>query len=338
MDKAKMHTLLGELRTSLENEIFGQKELIDEIVACFLASGHALMTGAPGLAKTTLVKVFAEHLQLIFGRVQFTADLLPSDITGSEILNLSDDGKKRVFSFQKGPIFVNLLLADEINRASPRTQSALLEAMQERKVTVAGQTHDLPGPFMVLATQNPFDMEGTYPLPEAQIDRFLIHTLVDYPSIEAQLKIVSEHAHGTLVGEQDKPKGFLRLNANDVRDLIAAAHKIRVPDPILAAINDLVMLTRPHFEGVTEKIRQCVEYGASPRAGIGIVSIAKAYALMEGAEHVQWIHVKRMARPVLRHRIKLNFEARRDRIEADQLINDLVESYEHKNQKTLWEV
>ena len=192
MDKAKIHATLSELRSNLESEIFGQKQLIDEIVACFLASGHALITGSPGLAKTTLVKVFAQHLQLMFGRVQFTADLLPSDITGSEILNISDDGKKRVFSFQKGPIFVNLLLADEINRASPRTQSALLEAMQEQKVTAAGKTHDLPNPFMVLATQNPLDMEGTYPLPEAQMDRFLIHTWVSYPSAEAQLKIISE--------------------------------------------------------------------------------------------------------------------------------------------------
>jgi len=328
--------LAANLRADVGGAVFGQEDLITETLCCLMAGGHILMTGAPGLAKTTLVRVFARHLGVKFGRVQFTPDLLPSDIIGAEILNVDRDSGRRHFEFSGGPVFTNLLLADEINRASPRTQSALLEAMQERTVTVGGKQHMLPAPFMVFATQNPFESEGTFPLPEAQLDRFLVHTLVDYPDAAAEQKILLEHAGGKLVGEQvgQAANSGRQLSAEDVSALIARAKTVRVDEAILGGIRDLVRSTRPEDELCPDNLRPALWYGAGPRAGISLVSMTRSLALIEGSESVRWSHVRRFAKPVLRHRMRLTAQGARDGVDEDQIIDTLITRLEDR-QKNL---
>jgi MoxR-like ATPase len=335
-------SLAAQLRESVGGSVFGQQELITETLCCLLAGGHILMTGAPGLAKTTLVRVFSRFLGLKFGRVQFTPDLLPSDIIGAEILNVDRETGRRHFEFSQGPVFTNLLLADEINRASPRTQSALLEAMQERSVTVGGRSHPLPLPFMVFATQNPFESEGTFPLPEAQLDRFLLHTLVDYPESDAEHRILKEHAAGKLVGEQHGESGgadAMSLKPGELAALITRARQVSVDDAILTGIRDLARSSRPDDELCPETIRSAIWYGAGPRAGISLVSVARALALIEKSEAVRWSHVRRMAKPVLRHRIRLTAAGARaargdGRMDEDGIIDLLLERLEAR-QKNL---
>jgi MoxR-like ATPase len=319
------------LQTRIGDLIFGQEDLVREVLCCLLASGHVLITGAPGLAKTTLVRVIASHLGLDFGRIQFTPDLLPSDITGCEILNIDPETQRRNFAFSQGPVFANFILADEINRASPRTQSALLEAMQEKKITVAGKNYELPRPFMVFATQNPFESEGTFPLPEAQLDRFLLHALMSYPEEGAEMKILREHANNALIGEQYSHKITHALSAQQVIDIISCTQRVHVPDEILTAIKELVRATRPGDEHCPEELAASLWYGAGPRAGISLVSVCKSLALMEGMEHVRWRHVRRMAKPVLRHRLRLTLSASRDRINIDTLIDNLLNQLEDRH-------
>lgn len=325
--------IVDELRRKVNAAIFGQDDLITETLVCFLSSGHILMTGAPGLAKTTLVRVFSQHLGLDFGRIQFTPDLLPSDIIGTDILNMEASGK-RSFEFSRGPVFTNLLLADEINRASPRTQSALLEAMQEKSCTVSGTLHRLPNPFMVFATQNPFESEGTFPLPEAQLDRFLLHTLVQYPDQAAEEHILKTHAAGRLAGEQrdlNAYKSDTPLNTETIQALMRQCQAIRVDDAILRAVTELVRSTRPDSENCPEDIRKGIWYGAGPRAGISLVSAGKAMALLDKSEEVRWHHVKRLVKPVLRHRIRLSAQATRDRLTEDRVIDELVDRLESRH-------
>lgn len=320
------HDLASKLRSKISSLIFGQEELITETLSCLLAGGHILLTGAPGLAKTTLVRVFANVLGLEFGRVQFTPDLLPSDILGSEILNIDPETGRRSFEFSRGPVFTNLLLADEINRASPRTQSALLEAMQERAVTVAGKRHLLPQPFLVFATQNPFESEGTFPLPEAQMDRFLMHTLVDYPAADAEQKMLLAHAARELIGE--KVDWGIKENTLTHGNLTEAMERVRqvpVDETLISVINDLVRSSRPEDPLCPKQIRDSIWYGAGPRAGISLISASRAYALLSKSEVVRWQHIKRMARPVLRHRIRLAAHASRDGMTEDQIVDSLIE-------------
>ncbi len=329
--------LAGRLRDNVSKSVFGQEALITETLCCLLAGGHILMTGAPGLAKTTLVRVFAKNLGLQFGRVQFTPDLLPSDIIGSEILNVDKDSQRRHFEFAPGPVFTNLLLADEINRASPRTQSALLEAMQERAVTAFGKRHILPQPFMVFATQNPFESEGTFPLPEAQLDRFLVHTLVPYPDEAAEAQILKEHAAGRLVGEQHGEEGAQahdELTAKDVAALIARAQSMPIDDSILAGVRDLVRSSRPEDPLCPDTLKNVIWYGAGPRAGLSLVSTARALALIEKSEGVRWSHIRRMAKPVLRHRLRLTAQGQREGMSEDSFITTLLERLESR-QKNL---
>jgi len=316
----------AKLRAAITALIFGQEELITETLSCLLAGGHILLTGAPGLAKTTLVRVFANVLGLQFGRIQFTPDLLPSDILGSEILNIDPESGRRSFEFSKGPVFTNLLLADEINRASPRTQSALLEAMQERSITVAGKRHILPQPFIVFATQNPFESEGTFPLPEAQMDRFLMHSLVDYPSVDAEQRMLTAHAARELIGEKVewKPDEDL-LPAATLDNVMEQARLIKIDDVLISVINDLVRSSRPDDPSCPKQIREALWYGAGPRAGISLISASRAFALMSKSEVVRWQHIKRMAKPVLRHRIRLAAHATRDGMTEDQVVNVLIE-------------
>lgn len=336
---AEAADLAASLKERIGQAVFGQEDLITETLCCLLAGGHILMTGAPGLAKTTLVRVVARNLGLGFGRVQFTPDLLPADITGSDILNIEPDTGRRHFEFAPGPVFANLLLADEINRASPRTQSALLEAMQERSVTVGGRMHPLPLPFMVFATQNPFESEGTFPLPEAQLDRFLVHTLVGYPGAEAEQRILREHAAGQLFGEQQTTAetikdGDGRLTLAEVQGLVARTRQIAVDDALLQGIRDLVRSTRPEDELCPEDARRWIWYGAGPRAGLSLVSVARAAALLERSEAVRWEHVRRMAKPVLRHRVRLAAQAARDGMTEDELVGMLITRSEER-QKNL---
>ncbi|SMF55623.1 AAA family ATPase [Pseudobacteriovorax antillogorgiicola] len=324
------YELSKALQEKISLSIFGQEELITEAICCLLSGGHILMTGAPGLAKTTLVRVFAKYLSLNHGRIQFTPDLLPTDILGSDILNIDPESGKRSFEFSAGPVFVNLLLADEINRASPRTQSALLEAMQERTCTVGGTNHQLPQPFMVFATQNPFESEGAFPLPEAQLDRFLIHTLVRYPSQEAEERILTEHAKSSLIGEtlaaHDQADYLMSLDK--MKSLIDCCRRVRVDDELIQMINRLVRSSRPDDETCPKEFRQLIWYGAGPRAGISLISVSRAFALMNGSEQVRWEHVKRMAKPVLRHRIRLAAQASRDQITEDHMIDRMLEALE----------
>ena len=323
-------TLIGQLRDNISAVVFGQEELITETLCAFLAGGHILMTGAPGLAKTTLVRVVSQQLGLSFGRIQFTPDLLPSDIVGSEILNIDQASGQRTFKFIKGPIFTNLLLADEINRASPRTQSALLEAMQEKSVTVAGTTYQLTLPFMVFATQNPFESEGTFALPEAQLDRFLIHTLVDYPEADAENRLLKAHADSQLVGEQtnqemqDNPL----ITNTQVLQLIDTVRRVAVDDNLTQLVGQLVRSSRPTSPDCPENRRDLVWYGAGPRAGISLISVARALAFLDGRTAVRWSDVKRMARPTMRHRLKLSPAAARQSLSEDTFIGELLENIE----------
>lgn len=323
---ARAHELSKDLRVNIAKTIFGQEDLITEVMCCLFSGGHILMTGAPGLAKTTLVRVLANHLGAEFGRVQFTPDLLPADITGSEVLNIDPVSKQRSFDFVKGPIFVNLLLADEINRASPRTQSALLESMQEKTCTVGGKRHLLPSPFMVFATQNPFESEGTFALPEAQMDRFLIHSIVEYPDNAAELKILQTHEQSQLVGEKLDIENHDSVLGRDILiQVIDRTKKIHVDQGLIEIIQKLVAFTRPSSVDCPLSIKEALWYGAGPRAGIGLISTARALALIEGEETVRWKHIERLAAPVLRHRIKLTPQAVHDGYDEDRIIGDVVD-------------
>lgn len=331
MDKSEAKHLISAIKTKISKNIFGQEKLIEETLCAFLSEGHILMTGAPGLAKTTLVRVFSKYLGLEFSRIQYTPDLLPSDITGTELLHIDPNTGKRTFEFTKGPIFSNLLLADEINRATPRTQSAMLEAMQERRVTISGKTYDLPAPFMVFATQNPFESEGTFPLPEAQLDRFLVHSLVEYPSEKAEKLILEAHSQSNLVGERKSGLSAEQsvVDARQAAELMELSRSIVMPTEIMESISTLVRMTRPE-QNLPDDFEGAVWYGAGPRAGLSLISVAKAFALLEDSETVRWSHVKRMIAPVFRHRVKLVPSAERELGGVDKFIEALVNKLESK--------
>jgi MoxR-like ATPase len=295
------------LKASMGRVIIGQKDVVELLVTCLLAGGHALVEGVPGLGKTLLVKSLAQATDMQFRRVQFTPDLMPSDIVGTEILEEDAATRQRVFRFQPGPVFTQVLLADEINRAPPKTQSALLEAMQERSVTFAGQTHILPRPFFVLATQNPIEQAGTYPLPEAQLDRFLLRIDVGYPTEEEEIAMVGATTRSSLLDAQAAMtlESLLRLQQL-VRD-------IEIGDAMLRYATRLVRATRP-ADSPVEAIRKHIGWGAGPRAGQALVLSAKARALMQGRLAVTRDDIKAMLLPVLAHRVLRNFEAEADGI------------------------
>ena len=321
----------SRLRSAIGQSIFGQDDLITHVLCCLFSGGHVLMTGAPGLAKTTLVRVISRHLSLASGRIQFTPDLLPTDIIGTDVLNIDAESNKRTFEFSQGPIFTNLLLADEINRASPRTQSALLEAMQERNCTVGGEVHKLPYPFMVFATQNPFDSEGTFPLPEAQLDRFLAHINVSYPSQETEERILKEHAESRLVGENlgDGQVNHV-LSKELVCQIIEKSKSIVVEQPITKAIVELIRSSRPDDPLCPQDLREKIWYGAGPRAGISLISMAKSLALLNGHEIVRWQHIRQSAPLVLCHRVRITVHAGRDRISEGAIVDELIDRLEEK--------
>ena len=299
-----------ELNKEVEKVIVGQSEVIEQVVASILCDSNALLEGYPGLAKTMLVRSLAQAMDLRFSRIQSTPDLMPSDITGTYIIE--EVSGKRQFKFQPGPVFANIVLADEINRATPKTQSALLEAMQEKQVTVGNSTYKLDLPFFVLATQNPIEQEGTYPLPEAQADRFLLKIKVGYPSYEQELEIVNRYAE-----ELKEHKIKTILNKQQLLHLQGITRQVPIAKDLKEKIVKLVTSTR--------NMNELIEYGASPRASIGLILASKARALINGRNYVAVEDVKAMAYPVLRHRIILNFEAERKGMTTDDAVKHIIE-------------
>ena len=310
------HTF-GELREQLAKRIIGQEKLVDRLLIALLADGHLLVEGAPGLAKTTAIKALADHLEGDFHRIQFTPDLLPSDVTGSEIYR-PETGQ---FEFQRGPIFHNLVLADEINRAPAKVQSALLEAMGERQISVGMRTFPLDQLFLVMATQNPIEQEGTYPLPEAQLDRFLMHVVIHYPSAEAEKAILqlarNDYRHGL-------PKTNLRLTADQVFDARAEVANIYMAEPVEQYLLALVLATRDPA-ALDPELARWTAFGASPRGTIALDRCARALAWLDGRDYVTPDDVRAMAFDVLRHRILLTFEAEAEGMTADTVIERLIE-------------
>ncbi len=309
--------LYARLQTELSKRIVGQETILRELFLGLIAQGHCLMVGVPGLAKTLIVKTLSEAIDLDFRRIQFTPDLMPSDITGSEIIEENDHGK-REFRFIAGPVFTQLLLADEINRAPAKTQAALLEAMQERRVTVAGQTRPLGSPFFVLATQNPIEQEGTYPLPEAQVDRFLFCLNVGYPDAADEVRILQ-----STTGAPPPPLEKI-CTASDLLDVQRAVRRVHIPASVAEYIVRLVQATRPDSPSATAAVKRCVQWGAGPRASQSLALAAKAAAALAGRLNAAAEDVSSAALIVLRHRLILNYRAEAEGLTADALITDLL--------------
>jgi MoxR-like ATPase len=308
---------LTALRDAIAQVIVGQRDVVEQLLIGLLAGGHCLLEGVPGLGKTLLVRSLGQALALDFRRIQFTPDLMPSDIIGTEILEEDHGTGKRYFKFQQGPVFTNLLLADELNRTPPKTQSALLEAMQERTISYAGTTHLLPQPFFVLATQNPLEQAGTYPLPEAQLDRFLLHVRVDYPD-EAEERAIIAQTTGSAIARIEAV-----MSGDEVIALQKLTRDVHVGDDLLAWITRLVRATRPQHSELPE-VREWVRWGAGPRAGQSLVLAAKARALIHGRFAVTREDVKALAAPVLRHRLLLSFAAEAEQRSTDDVVAVLL--------------
>ena len=312
-------TSFKALRSEVEKVIVGHREIIDHVLTGMFAGGHVLLEGVPGLGKTLLIKTLAEGLELSFSRVQFTPDLMPADIIGTNIIVEDADGRKH-FQFQSGPIFAHILLADEINRATPKTQSALLEGMQESFVTVGGVSRPLPMPFFVLATQNPIEMEGTYPLPEAQLDRFIFKLRVRYPAIEELNAIIDRTTQVRSVAMDRVMTGPAVLGFRElVREVPIASH-------VRDLASAIVMATHPQWEHAPDVTRRFVRYGASPRGAQALVLGAKVRALADGRYNVSVDDLKLLAAPALRHRVILNFEGEAEGIDVDSLIEQIVDA------------
>ena len=317
-DRDALVSAAARLRAEVQRRIIGQENVLDEILMALIAGGHALLVGVPGLAKTLMVRSLAEAVRLEFHRIQFTPDLVPSDITGTEILEEDAATGTRSFRFVRGPIFANIVLADEINRAPPRTQAALLEAMQEHSVTASGDTMRLPEPFFVLATQNPIEQEGTYPLPEAQLDRFLFDIRVSYPNEADEVTILRSTTGAP--AETLEPI----LGAAELLHLQHLTRQIAAGDSVLRYAASLVRATRPDDGRAPELVREYVRWGAGPRAGQSLILGAKAYALLRGRLAVSPDDVRRVVLPVLRHRVLPNFAAEAERVGVERIIEDLL--------------
>ena len=317
-DYMDMSKRLDDVRTEIGQFIVGQKEAVEFSIYCVLADGHALLEGLPGLGKTMLIRTVSEVLDLSFSRIQFTPDLMPSDITGTSMIERLENGKQQ-FTFQKGPIFSQMVLADEINRATPKTQSALLEAMGEKTVTVLGDTKQMERPFFVLATQNPIEMEGTYPLPEAQMDRFLCKILVAYPS-KAELMEITKRTTGGLTIQLNKV-----MNAEEIVRAQQMVKEVLIADDMLEYAVDIIAATHPEEASIPE-IAQYVQYGSGPRGLQSLIKLAKARALVAGRYHVSIADIKTVAKPVLRHRLLLNYEGEAEGKTADGLIDLILQT------------
>jgi MoxR-like ATPase len=314
----QMRECVDAIRQEVGKVIIGQEEVLNEILMCIIAGGHALLIGLPGLAKTLTVSTIAKVLDMKFKRIQFTPDLMPSDITGTEVLETDRETQQKEFRFMQGPIFCNLLLADEINRTPPKTQAALLEAMQEKQVSVGKENYRLDKPFFVLATQNPIEQEGTYPLPEAQLDRFMFNIFVDYPKRDEEMEIIAR----TTVSSGAEPGVVIDKKA--VIHLQEVVRKIPVSDHVIGYVVNLVRSTRPNDEQAPEFIKKYVSTGAGPRAGQFLVLAAKARAVLEGRIHVSCNDIRGAAMPVLRHRILTNFAADSEGLKPSDIVKRLL--------------
>lgn len=314
----RFQTVREQILAQVREVIVGQQEVLDQILIAIFVGGHCLMTGLPGTAKTLMVRTIADALGLQFRRIQFTPDLMPSDITGTDIIEEDLTTGHRKWTFVEGPIFGNVLLADEINRTPPKTQSALLEAMQEHSCTVRGNLYRLPAPFFVLATQNPIELEGTYPLPEAQLDRFLFNAVLDDLNAEDELKVI-ERTTATRVTKVEPV-----TSAEDILDFQQLVRMVPIAETLSRYVVGLVRATRPKNESAPEAVKKYVNYGASVRAAQFIVLAAKARALSSKRYHVSYDDITSVAVPVLRHRILLNFHAESERIDADEILKQLI--------------
>jgi MoxR-like ATPase len=309
------------LRREVGKVIVGLSDIVDDTLTALIAGGHVLLEGVPGLGKTLLVRTLADSLSLKFQRIQFTPDLMPADLIGTNVMLDTPEGGRR-FEFQRGPIFANLLLADEINRATPKTQSALLEAMQERSVTVAGTTHRLAPPFFVLATQNPLEMEGTYPLPEAQLDRFFFKLLVKFPTAQELETILDRTTEATT------PSAGQIFDGQRIVELSHLARQIPIADELRRYGVALILATHPESPLASDKTRRFVRYGSSPRGAQAIILAAKIRAILDHRYHVSRDDLRACAHPALRHRLILNFEGQAENIQADDIIDDILRSVE----------
>lgn len=319
---------LAMLKQEIQKVIVGQASTIDQLLITFLAGGHGLLEGVPGLAKTLMIRTLAEAIDLRFRRIQFTPDLMPSDIIGTEVLEEDHSTGKRFFKFNRGPIFSNIILADEINRTSPKTQSALLEAMQEFEVTYAGTTYPLERPFFILATQNPIEQAGTFPLPEAQLDRFLLYIRINYPTMEEE-RAVLENTTGKKTNTVQKV-----IDGEKIKEAQALVREVHINGDLLTWVNNLIRSTRPG-EGDDKMVKDFVRWGAGPRAGQAMILTAKARALLSGRLAVTPDDLQQMALPVLRHRILMNFKAEAEGISADDITHHLIAKLDSKGYKTL---
>ncbi len=306
-----------QVQAEIAKVIVGHTDIIHGVLTCLFVGGHALLEGVPGLGKTLLVRTLSQALDLAFNRIQFTPDLMPSDIIGTNIITETPEGK-RVFSFQSGPIFAQIVLADEINRATPKTQSALLEAMQEHSVTVGGVLHRLEEPFFVMATQNPIEQEGTYPLPEAQLDRFFFKLLVNYSGREEMAAILDRTTRG------DNPQASKVMDGEEIRRWQQLVREVLVAPPVQDYAIRLVLATHPGGEFAAAQANKYIRFGGSPRGGQAVVLAAKVRALLEGRYNVSFEDIRRVYLPALRHRILLNFEAQAENIPADAVLEDIL--------------
>ncbi|MCL4703705.1 MoxR family ATPase [bacterium] len=310
------HAIVDEI----SKVIVGQKEVINQLLIALLANGHCLLVGVPGLAKTLLISTLARVLELKFSRIQFTPDLMPSDITGTEIIEEDVSTGRKAFRFVHGPVFANIVLADEINRTPPKTQAALLQAMQEHEVSAAGQTHKLPEPFFVLATQNPIEQEGTYPLPEAQLDRFMFNLWVDYPSSEEEKLIVKNTTGGNIANLREI------LNAAKISELQRLVREVPVADNVVDYAVHLARQTRPNQNDVPKFIKDWISWGAGPRASQYLVLGAKTRAILDGRPTPDIEDIRAVAKPVLRHRLVTNFSAEAEGVTTVQIIDELIKN------------
>ena len=318
---------LAQARQSFLSEVgkvvIGQHEILDHLLIALLAQGHSLIVGVPGLAKTLIIKTLSEVLDLSFNRIQFTPDLMPSDITGTELIDVELDTGKRSFRFYNGPIFANIVLADEINRTPPKTQAALLEAMQEHKVTAGGRTYDLDEPFFVLATQNPIEQEGTYPLPEAQLDRFMFNLNIEYPSSEEEVAIV----RGTTTPEQHVLDPV--ITKSEIASYQNLVRRVPASDNVVEYAVRLVSATRPSSDSSPDFIKQSVDWGAGPRASQYLVLGAKAKAILDGRPSPNITDVQSLALPILRHRVLPNFNAEAEGLKVEDILNQLIDTLDN---------
>lgn len=309
------------VRNEVKKTIVGQEEVVEGVLVGLASSGHVLLEGMPGLGKTLLVKSLSQALSLQFSRIQFTPDMMPADVTGTNILSQADSGA-RTFEFRKGPVFANIVLADEINRATPKTQSSMLEAMQERSVTVGGKRHELAEPFLVMATQNPVEQEGTYPLPEAQLDRFFFKLLVPYPTKADLAEVVNR----TTAGAQEEPSQV--ATSEDVLRMRSIVREVPIAQNVLDYGLSLVVGTHPEGEGSTQIAARYCRYGSSPRGAQSLITAGKVYALLNGRFNVSKEDLKKAAKPALRHRLLLNFEAEADGMTADRVVDQVISAVE----------